>query len=576
MTTALAMVVIPLLSSESRALSISDYSPEMHNRFSSGFTTLPIANTHGNFVGAGFDLSGVGWLPGTGIPGTGRSRNFTLITPLHMMQARHYPSGTDSRINFLAADGTLHSNTLLGHATVNTGTYGNDLSVGTFATSFSADHGVATYRVLDVRSSSVSRDLGGLSLLIYGSQGDGTGPQLAFATASAAPFSLANVQTWSGSGSGTALQWQGGDSGGPAFVRYTAPDGSTTLTYAGPAYVPNGFTTLLPQDRFNWSPPDGINAITKTDGYAIKWTIYDNPADTVRTAPQWTGAASSGLSNAGNWSQSGAPAGLSVLFDASAANGITTLALDSDLTLRGALFKASASTDGFIFGGTGTLRLGYTGLRNESTATQTFNIPIVLTGSQNWEAAGGNFIFNGSIDTTADAHLLVVGGARDTIFNGALTGAGALAKDDTGVLTLNAHNTYAGNTWIHNGTLRLGTGSLPSNTTVIFDTTNPAALDLAGHHQTLAGLKSTHGGTGEIRLGGATLTLNFTDTHEFTGNITGTGNLNKTGTGVSSLGGVNTYAGTTTITAGVVRLATCAFLRYQHRACRRRARTGCR
>lgn len=551
----LALALLPLLATDTRALSIAGYSPEAHNRFASGFLTQPVANTSPSFVGAGFDLSGVGWFPGTGIPGTGRSRNFALITPLHIMQARHYPTGKDSVINFLAADGTLQRNTLLGHSTVNTGTYGNDLSVGTFATTFSADQGVANYRVLDVRSSSISRDLGGLPFLIYGSQADSVGPRLAFATGTAAPFSLANVQHWSGSGSGTAQQWEGGDSGGPGFVRYTAPDGSTTLTYAGPALHPSGFTTLLPQDRFNWSPPDGINALIKLDGYALKWTLYDNPADTVRTAPQWTGAASSLLSSAANWSLPGAPAGLSVLFDAAAANGVTTLTLDGDLTLRGALFKASASSAGFTFAGTGTLKVGYTGLRNESAATQTFDVPIALAGAQNWEAAEGDLIFNGIVDTTADAHLLMVGGARDTTLNGLLTGAGALAKDDTGVLTLNAHNTYAGNTWIHNGALRLGTGSLPSNTTVIFDTTNPAALDLNGHNQTLAGLRSTYGGAGEVRLGGATLTLDLSNTQEFAGNLTGTGALNKTGTGAISLSGANTYIGATSVTAGVVRLA---------------------
>ncbi len=521
----LALALLPLLATEARALFIADYAPETNDRFASGFLTQPVANTSASFVGAGYDLSGVGWYAGTGIAGAGRIRSVTLLTPLHIIQARHYPADAGTTFQFLGSDGQLRTNTITGHSAPIA-----DISLGTFSDTFAKADNVAVYRVLDVRAGPLSRDLGGLPLLVYGSQANGIGPRVALATGIPPQYiSLASIQNWSGA-NGVSTYWEAGDSGGPAFVRYTAPDGASTLTFAGGAYVPSGFSTLLPQDRFSWSPPPILNALTKPDGYALTWTIYDNPADTVRTAPQWTGAASALLSDTDNWSQSGAPADLSVLFDASAANGVTALNLDGNLVLRGALFKSSASPAGFTLSGTGTLTLGYIGLRNESSATQTFHVPVVLGDSQNWEAARGDLVFNAPIDTSSAAHLLVVGGDHDTTLNAPLFGAGALAKADSGTLTLNAVNTYSGKTWIHGGVLRLGVGgALPASAEILFDTTNPAALDLDGHAQTLSGLRSTRGGSGEVRLGGATLTLALADTNTFAGAITGSGTLALTG-----------------------------------------------
>jgi autotransporter-associated beta strand protein len=560
--TSLIIAAFGLFASMARALVIVDYSEEANNRFSSDFFGTPIGNTSPAYIGADYDFSGVGWIDGSGETGGIRVRNAILLTPVHTIMANHYAPAYGTPYLFSNTDDVTYTNSLLKSTVVSTPGYTNDLLVGTLTSTFSTAQKVTPYRILDTRDG----DSVNQTYVIYGSNADNLGPRIGLAKGLARSTTTSpQIQGWVATGSTTpdaALYWESGDSGSPAFVRYTAPDGTTSLTLVGPAFGANAPTTLA-QGTGNagiYNPSDSINATTKLDGYAIKWTIYDNASDTAHTSPQWTGAGGNVLGNAANWSQSLNPAGLSVLFDAGT-TATTNLAVNSATSLRGALFKASDSGGGFTFTGAGTLSLGYTGLRNESTATQTFDVGIVLAGSQNWEAANGNLVFNGAIATTAGAHLVIVGGARDTTFNGVVSGAGGLAKDDAGILTLNAANTYTGKTWIHDGTLRLGTtGALLNTAEVIFDTTNSAVLDLAGHNQTLAGLRSVFGGTGHVALGGATLTLDLATANSFAGDITGAGNLTKSGAGLLTLTGENTYGGTTTINPGTLRTASAGAL----------------
>lgn len=556
-TSALVPFVIGVSCPSLRALTYvnSDYSAAENFRFSSGYLTSPVLNTSASFIGNGLDLSGVGWVDGSGVSGQKRMRNTTLLTPLNDLMALHYPASSGSILDFVGADGSLYSTSIRYTSTVSTGSTANDLLIGTLSKPFSASQGVTIYRVLETRDGSVSN----LPMIIYGSNADNLGPRIGEAVGGSRTTGT-TTQSWTSGGvSGNASFWDSGDSGSPSFVKYTAPDGTTSLTLVGAAYFSTGPSALQRSGIYN--PVVGINATTKGNGYAVKWTIYDNAADSTHTAPQWNGAGDGiSLSSAANWSLSSSPATLSVLFDASATPGSTNLTVDSALTLRGALFKASTSTQGFTISGTNTLTLASVGLRNESTATQTFNVPIALSDSQNWEAANGNLLINGNVDTTSGAHLLVVGGAHDTTLNGVISGAGALAKDDTGTLTLNAANTYSGKTWIHNGTLKLGTGSLPTGTEVIFQTTDPAVLDLNGRGQTIAGLKSNYGGTGSVQLSGGALTVNNASTNNYAGSIIGLGNFIKTGTGLLALTGVDTHTGSTSINGGVLRLGSASAL----------------
>lgn len=302
----------------------------------------------------------------------------------------------------------------------------------------------------------------------------------------------------------------------------------------------------------------------------------------LNTASVWTGGADKSLGNASNWRKApGVPSPASpattysanatrnfepALFDASVSSGATSVEISSPLGLRGILFKTSSTPGGFTFNGTAPLAIDYSGIRNESTSTQTFNVPVILTASQNWEAEGGALVLNSPISFAASvpagtgddtAHVLVIGGSKDTTFEGVLSGNGSLAKDDAGTLTLKAANTYAGDTFVHRGTLALGpAGSLPQNSRLRFVASNPAIVDLNNRPHTFSQISSelTNGSTGEIQLGsgsGGGLVVNATTNATFSGRITGRGNLTKQGAATWTVGGVEN-TGAVNVTGGTL------------------------
>jgi fibronectin-binding autotransporter adhesin len=143
---------------------------------------------------------------------------------------------------------------------------------------------------------------------------------------------------------------------------------------------------------------------------------------------------------------------------------------------------------------------------------------------------------------------LTLSGALSGLFNGTISGSGALFKTGTGTLTLAGANAYLGGTTISGGTLALAdAGSLA----------NGSAVSVAsGATFSIAGL--TAGGTaigrltgnGRVLLGTRTLTTGIAADTVFNGDIQGTGGLVKQGGGTFFLNGTNTYTGATTVQAG--------------------------
>ena len=147
------------------------------------------------------------------------------------------------------------------------------------------------------------------------------------------------------------------------------------------------------------------------------------------------------------------------------------------------------------------------------------------------------------------------------------SGSTALTKSGSGTLVIAGANTYTGNTYINEGTIRLsGSGTLGNITTAANVTylRQNATLDLHGVSVT----------TGAIQ-GAGTITNSSTDTVTLTlgilGTSTGSGyftgliedgagkvNVTKNTTGTESLTGVNTYSGVTTIAAGTMAVTTLA------------------
>ncbi len=543
------------------------------DRFSSGFgTTLysngtPVPNTNSSYIGLGYNLSGVGWLQGTGLTAgyePRRVQSVTMITPLNFALAAHYSNLAyfqGDNLDFVGSQGHLFDTN--GVAITNPGVA--DFAVGTLAQALAPSQDVAAYRILDV----ASQDYNGLPAVVYGSQLDNNGPTIGNAVMLggggydwATPPDTAVV--------GRANSWQGGDSGSPLFISYKAPGSSTTqLTLAGTCWTAKMVNSYLPSTAYFGSVAGTVgvvNGVIQSEGYALKWTIYDNPSDPANTAPGWTGAAGNGdFASTANWSNSSVPNNLPVLWNADTANGQTNIALgSSNVSLRGMLFKASTSTAGFTISGTGTLSVDYTGIRNESSATQTFNVPITLLDSQNWEAANGNLVFNGNIDTSSGGnnYLVAVGGNDNTTINGVISGSGLLAKDNAGTLTLTAANTYSGNTIIHNGTLALGAnGTITGGASLLFVGGN-GTFNLGAQNVLFNAILSEYGAAGQIVLGGGSVTDSTTmdGSIAYAGSIVGSGTLFKDQSGVLNMTGTDTHAGVTQINRGILRISSAGAL----------------
>ncbi len=534
------------------------------DRFSDGFDTPnPVLNDNSAYLGLNYNLSGVGWLPGTGLTTNypvERVHSLTMISPLNFAVAQHYSPGFfnyGTPLDFANTSGNL---VVMNAATLSTPTvpnYNADFAIGTMTQAFTPSQNVAVYSLLDV----ASYNYGGMPLIVYGSEVNNAGPTIGTASI-VSGSSYATPLGWNpGTGATGAAYWEGGDSGSPAFISYTPPGSSTAqLNFAGTAWYPNSFNSYLPNPNASGGPYDPVtivNNILKSSGYALQWTIYVNSNDPLNSEPTWTGQAGNGSIGSGlNWSSGIAPQNIPVVFDADGANGQTVLTLNANTSLRGMLFQSSASPNGFTFGGSGVLTVGYSGIRNETAATQTFNVPITLSDSQNWEAVDGDLVVNGPVNTS-NGNLVVIEGSYNTAINGVISGSGFIAKDGTGTLTLTASNTYAGNTIIHNGTLALaGSDALLPGTNLLFIGGN-GALFINGQNQSFSSILSEYGGTGQIILnwGSVTDVTTLDGTTPFAGTISGNGTFYKNQTGVLNLTGAETQTGTLQVNRGVVRLS---------------------
>jgi autotransporter-associated beta strand protein len=205
---------------------------------------------------------------------------------------------------------------------------------------------------------------------------------------------------------------------------------------------------------------------------------------------------------------------------------------------------------------------------------------LVLSGANSY--TGGTFLNGGVINVSADNNLgdstggLTLNGgtlqfgaaftsARDVVlnggtidtngfdgsFSGALSGAGGLTKEGAGILTLSGASGYGGATLIEEGTLRAGAANIFARASA-FTVASGGTLDLNGFNQTIGSL----GGAGAVTLGTATLNAGANGAStSFSGNISGAGGLDKVGAGTLILSGVNTYTGPTTVSGGVLFVA---------------------
>ncbi|ALM85474.1 hypothetical protein ASB57_23125 [Bordetella sp. N] len=245
----------------------------------------------------------------------------------------------------------------------------------------------------------------------------------------------------------------------------------------------------------------------------------------------------------------------------------------------------NVTSDGTIAGGTGTWG-GAGGNTNWTDANGATNAawgsqfavfqngptttgPSVVTVSGQQTITGMQFASDGYTLTTDGTGALVANnsiatGAADNVgirvepgltatIDTPITGAGTIAKRDTGTLILGGANTYTGGTRLEGGVVQIGADQNlgADGTYVAFD---GGTLSITGTAMTQLGSTTANrpvtleagGGTFDIVDPAASVTVG--------GVIDGAGALGKTGTGTLVLAGANTYTGGTQLTGGELQV----------------------
>jgi autotransporter-associated beta strand protein len=341
--------------------------------------------------------------------------------------------------------------------------------------------------------------------------------------------------------------------------------GATVNLQAFNGVTLNGTGTITGTSGTSGTVNIALGAITRNTDSAVDFTLPATGSITTTTANTGTnilgGWATVGGANwavsAGDGTNPGAITALGTYVNNTWAVGNNTTSTANTTVPAGSttnsLRFATAAATTVTLSGTNTIATG--GIL-EAAAVGNF-ASTITGGSLTSGASGGDIFVNQS--NTANTLTIV----------STLAQSGALIKNGGGVLILNAAantHTYAGDTVVGAGTLRIGTanqipdGSGRGNLVVHAG----GSFDLNGLAETVGGL--TGYGTVTTGTGTGTLTVGNNDTSTtFSGLITngsGTTVLNKVGVGTLTFNNVaaHAYTGATTITAGSINIATPAAL----------------
>ena len=207
----------------------------------------------------------------------------------------------------------------------------------------------------------------------------------------------------------------------------------------------------------------------------------------------------------------------------------------------------------------GTLKVGANEvLSNNGTVTMsggTLDITGFTETVNNLVVTSAAAVTSGTLSSTRG--FTVSNAAGTATISSVLTSAtGGLTKSGAGQLTLSTANTYAGQTVVTGGTLRMGVANALPTATVL--SLSNATLDLGGVATTVASFS----GTSDLTITAGTLTASggytfatSSGTATVNGVLAGSNStLTKNGAGVLLLNGSNTATGAITLNAGTLRL----------------------
>ena len=157
----------------------------------------------------------------------------------------------------------------------------------------------------------------------------------------------------------------------------------------------------------------------------------------------------------------------------------------------------------------------------------------------------GNGGTTGSIiGDVVDNGLLIFNRSNDLAFNGVISGSGAVRQDGAGTTTLVGINSYAGDTTISAGILKVSSDA----------NLGAAAGALTFNGGTLQTTASMSSGRNATLVSAGTFLTDNATIFTLSGMISGPGSLTKSGAGRLILTGDNSYSGGTTIAAGQLQL----------------------